>query len=267
MAVQWPLLPEKACDFSIINYVDHIKMTALVDKDDELPLVERPQEDAIADAGFDILLQPDAVGKSPLDIAVESGDAIWISSFLTTRLFDALQEEDYSTSCGMLASASRAPMYLLKHEKLGSLQDLTFSELLARFSRAVPKPPNSNFAEPPATAGATLQLCTLQSPSCYFPTGWSDQKKLAVSTFAVKIACEVLVMEGVLSREHDFLARLCLTSIPDATEVFSTSAVVALIRHRWNESSFFSTLSSCVPDVLHLCNIARGPCLHTDEPT
>ena len=188
---------------------------------------------------WELVCSVDAEGISPMSLAIESGNAQWLTAYVNKDALSYLSSCDegeqnslsYQTRCKYLISASSAIAKLLSSQELGSLSD-PLSDLLKLFILPAEKNPYKSNGQPVLNQGnAAIQLHPLLSEDIWWPQTFDESQLPTDAGYKIELAADIFVMPQILS--SDFLAQLCEQDIPDAVAVFSCTPIMAAIRFKW----------------------------------
>ena len=133
---------------------------------------------------WELVCSVDAEGISPMSLAIESGNAQWMTAYVNKDALSYLNSCDegeqnslsYQTRCKYLISASSAIAKLLSSQELGSLSD-PLSDLLKLFVLPAEKNPYKSNGQPVLNRGnATIQLHPLVSETIWWPQGFEESQ-------------------------------------------------------------------------------------------
>ena len=184
---------------------------------------------------WELVCRVDAEGISPMSLAIESGNAQWMTAYVNKDALSYLSSCDkgvqnslsYQTRCKYLISASSAIAKLLSSQELGSLSDL-----LKLFVLPAEKNPYKSNGQPVLNRGnAAIQLHPLVSEDIWWPQTFDESQLPTDAGYKIELAADIFVLPQILS--SDFLAQLCEQDIPDAVAVFSCTPIMAAIQFKW----------------------------------
>ena len=188
---------------------------------------------------WELVCRVDAEGISPMSLAIESGNAQWMTAYVNKDALSYLSSCDkgvqnslsYQTRCKYLISASSAIAKLLSSQELGSLSD-PLSDLLKLFVLPAEKNPYKSNGQPVLNRGnAAIQLHPLVSEDIWWPQTFDESQLPTDAGYKIELAADIFVLPQILS--SDFLAQLCEQDIPDAVAVFSCTPIMAAIQFKW----------------------------------
>ena len=229
---------------------------------------------------WELVCSVDAEGISPMSLAIESGNAQWMTAYVNKDALSYLSSCDkgeqnslsYQTRCKYLITASSAIARLLSSQELGSLSD-PLSDLLKLFILpAEKKSLQIQWAVGAKPGQCSHPVCTrsslktsgghkpLTNPSCpRMPDTISNWQQI------------FFVMPQILS--SDFLAQLCEQDIPDAVAVFSCTPIMATIQFKWQTWKWYYYCECIVYSLFQFLYMwvtvqgidALSTCIHVDD--
>ena len=228
---------------------------------------------------WELVCSVDAEGISPMSLAIESGNAQWMTAYVNKDALSYLSSCDegeqnslsYQTRCKYLISASSAIAKLLSSQELGSLSD-PLSDLLKLFVLPAEKNPYKSNGQPVLNRGnATIQLHPLVSETIWWPQGFEESQLPTDAGYNIELAADIFVLPQILS--SDFLAQLCEQDIPDAVAVFSCTPIMAAIQFKWQTWKWYYYGECIVYSLFQFLYMwvtvqgidALSTCIHVDD--
>ena len=228
---------------------------------------------------WELVCSVDAEGISPMSLAIESGNAQWMTAYVNKDALSYLSSCDkgeqnslsYQTRCKYLITASSAIARLLSSQELGSLSD-PLSDLLKLFILPAEKNPyKSNGQSVPNQGNAAIQLHPLVSEDIWWPQTFDESQLPTDAGYNIELAADIFVMPQILS--SDFLAQLCEQDIPDAVAVFSCTPIMATIQFKWQTWKWYYYCECIVYSLFQFLYMwvtvqgidALSTCIHVDD--
>ena len=228
---------------------------------------------------WELVCSVDAEGMSPMSLAIESGNAQWLTAYVNKDALSYLSSCDegeqnslsYQTRCEYLISASSAIAKLLSSQELGSLSD-PLSDLLKLFVLPAEKNPYKSNGQPVLNRGnAAIQLHPLVSEDIWWPQTFDESQLPTDAGYKIELAADIFVMPQILS--SDFLAQLCEQDIPDAVAVFSCTPIMATIQFKWQTWKWYYYGECIVYSLFQFLYMwvtvqgidALSTCIHVDD--
>ena len=228
---------------------------------------------------WELVCSVDAEGMSPMSLAIESGNAQWLTAYVNKDALSYLSSCDegeqnslsYQTRCKYLISASSAIAKLLSSQELGSLSD-PLSDLLKLFVLPAEKNPYKSNGQPVLNQGnAAIQLHPLVSETIWWPQGFEESQLPTDAGYNIELAADIFVLPQILS--SDFLAQLCEQDIPDAVAVFSCTPIMAAIQFKWQTWKWYYYCECIVYALFQFLYMwvtvqgidALSTCIHVDD--